>query len=175
MANINLKALIGRLNKTCKQALEDSAGLCVNRRNYEVTVEHFVQALVDDPQSDFRPVLHYFEKDLGRFQKALAEVLDRLLTGNTGRPVFSPLLTKLLEHAWILSSVNLGLGEIRSGTILLALLETPGGFGMGRWLDILETIPVHQLQVQLLDIIASSAESKRADLTTQATNTSADS
>jgi type VI secretion system protein VasG len=173
MANINLKALIGRLNKTCKQALQDAAGLCVNRRNYEVNVEHFVQALVDDPQSDLRPILSYFEKDLGRFQKALAEVLDRLPTGNTGRPVFSPLLTKLLEHAWILSSVNLGLAEMRSGTILLALLETPGGFGMGRWLDILETIPVHQLQVQLLDIIASSAESKRADLTTQAAQTAA--
>ena len=86
MASINLKALIARLNKSCKKALEDSAGLCVNRRNYEVTVEHFIQALVDDPQSDLRPILSYFEKDLGRLQKALAEVLDRLPTGNTGRP-----------------------------------------------------------------------------------------
>jgi type VI secretion system protein VasG len=34
--SVNLKSLIGRLNGTCRKVLEDAAGLCLTRTNYDV-------------------------------------------------------------------------------------------------------------------------------------------
>lgn len=167
-STVNLKALIGRLDKTCKTNLEDAARLCVNRKNYEVGVEHYLHCLADDPQSDFRPIFSHFDRDLGRFTRAVEAELETLPTGNTRRPTFSPALTRWLERAWTVASLNLGLAEVRAGVLLLALLEKPGAFGEGQWLDLLESIPLHQLQIQLLDIIASSAEKQRRDLASEA-------
>ena len=167
-STVNLKALIGRLDKTCKTNLEDAARLCVNRKNYEVTVEHFLHTLADDPQSDFRPIFSHFDRDIGRFTRAVEQELESLPTGNTRRPTFSPALTRWLERAWTVASINLGLPEVRAGVLLLALLEKPGAFGEGQWLDLLESIPLHQLQIQLLDIVASSAEKQRRDLAAEA-------
>ena len=167
-STVNLKALIGRLDATCKTNLEDAARLCVHRKHYEVTVEHYLHTLADDPRSDFRPIFAHFERDLGRFARAVEKSLDSLPSGNTRRPTFSPALTRWVERAWTVASINLGLTEVRAGVLLLALLEKPGAFGEGEWLDLLESIPLHQLQIQLLDIIASSAEKQRRDLASEA-------
>ncbi len=165
---VNLKALIGRLDKTCKSNLEDAARLCVNRKHYEVTVEHYLHTLADDPSSDFRPIFNHFERDLSRFMRALDQSLEELPGGNTRRPTFSPALTRWLERAWTVASINLGLTEVRSGVLLLALREKPGAFGEGQWLDLLESIPEHQLQIQLLDIVAASASKTRDKLAKEA-------
>lgn len=34
--SINLKSLVGKLNYTCKTALEGAAALCVSQTNYEI-------------------------------------------------------------------------------------------------------------------------------------------
>ncbi|MCA9539921.1 MAG: AAA family ATPase, partial [Myxococcales bacterium] len=162
--NVNLKNLISRLDETCKTALNEAASLCVNRKNFEVTLEHYLQALVDDPKSDLRAVFSYFEIEIGRFEKALQQELDALPTGSTRRPMFSPLLIRWLERTWMIASVNFQLTEIRSGVLMVALRENPAAYGQTRWMDIIESIPEHQLHVQLFDIIAASHEKTRAKM-----------
>ena len=162
MANINLKSLIGLLNSACKAALQTAASTCINRGHYEVTIEHYLLTLLDDPSSDLRPVFRYFERDVGRFERALNEHLELFKTGNTGRPVFNPLLVKLLERSWMIASVNLDQPRVRSGILLLALLENPDAYGSGAWLDFLSAIPEHELQIKLLDILVESGESRGA-------------
>lgn len=40
--NVTLKALVAKLNDTCRVALEGAAGLCLTRTHYDVDVEHFL-------------------------------------------------------------------------------------------------------------------------------------
>ncbi|MEO7057246.1 MAG: type VI secretion system ATPase TssH, partial [Caldimonas sp.] len=55
------------------------------------------------------------EREIGRFK-----------TGNTRTPVFSTHLATLLEHAWLIASLDAGNQQIRSAHLLLALLTEPG-------------------------------------------------
>jgi type VI secretion system protein VasG len=119
----NLKSLIGRLNDTCRNALEGAAGLCLSRTNYDVDVEHLLVKLGETPDTDFHRVLRRFEIDESRLAKDLVRSLDRLKTGNTRTPALSPRLPKLVEEAWLVGSIDFGASRVRSAHILLALLE----------------------------------------------------
>ena len=44
--NVSLKSLIGKLNDTCRGALEAAAGLCLTRTHYDVDVEHLLLKLM---------------------------------------------------------------------------------------------------------------------------------
>ncbi len=49
----NLRAVIGKLNDTTRNALEAAAGLCVSRAHYDIEIEHFLVKLLDATGSDF--------------------------------------------------------------------------------------------------------------------------
>jgi type VI secretion system protein VasG len=161
MVEVNLKALLGRLDRTCTRSLEAAAGLCVSRTNYEVTPEHFLQTLSDDPSADVQQIYKHFGLDVGRVQKALAQGIESLKTGNAGRPVFSPTLVEWIEHGWLLSSLDFGLAEIRSGILLQALLANPSRFGVDDYLPLLEAINRTDLKAKFASIIAGSSEQSR--------------
>ena len=50
---VNLKSLIGRLDESCRSALEGAAGLCHSRNNYSVEIEHFLAKLLEKQDTDF--------------------------------------------------------------------------------------------------------------------------
>ena len=54
----NLRAVIGKLNLTSRNALEGAAGLCLSRTNYNVEVEHFLMKLLDASGADFALITH---------------------------------------------------------------------------------------------------------------------
>ncbi len=106
MVDVEIKAIVSRLNPTCTRALERSAGMSVSRQHHEVTVEHMLYSLIEDPYSDVQSILRHFGIDPGRLQKALTNTLDRLRTGNQGRPVFSPTLIEWFKDGWMLGSLT---------------------------------------------------------------------
>jgi type VI secretion system protein VasG len=61
MAKSNLKSLIGKLNETCRSALELAAALCLSQTHYEVDVEHFLTKLLDMQNTDIHKILRHFE------------------------------------------------------------------------------------------------------------------
>src|SRR5262245_58849670 len=140
MVDVNLKALIGRLNRFCTHALETAAGACVSRSNYEVQPEHLMLAMLEDPQADLAQILKHFGVDDGRVRKNLTQLADSLRVGNTGRPTFSPVLLEWLQQAWLLASLDFGLAEIRSGILLQALLANPVRLGADEWMPLFEGV-----------------------------------
>jgi hypothetical protein len=60
MAVSNLKSLIGKLNETCRSALESAAGLCLSQTHYEVDVEHFLIKLLEMSDTDLLKILKHF-------------------------------------------------------------------------------------------------------------------
>ncbi|MHC4780262.1 MAG: type VI secretion system ATPase TssH, partial [Planctomycetota bacterium] len=114
MADVDLKSLISRLNRFCTRALENAAGLCVSRTHYEVSIEHCIHVMLEDPGSDLQAICKHFGTDPGRVLKAVSRSIEGLKRGNAGRPVFSPLLVEWFQQGWLIGSLNQGLGEIRS-------------------------------------------------------------
>ncbi len=158
MITVDIKTLLSRLNSSCTRALEGAAGLCVSRTHYEVTVEHLLAKVLEEPQMDVPLILRHFDLDPGRVKKTLDQDLEELRTGNAGKPVFSPLLLEWFQEAWLLSSVDLGESRVRSGALLLALLAKPAQLASGRYADLLRSVSRETLLAQFGNIVKGSAE-----------------
>lgn len=117
-----LKPLIQKLNECTRQALEQAAGQCVSLGQQEITVEHLLLKLLGTVQSDIPLLLRQNELDTATLVRQLTRAIERFESANNTRPSFSPLLLQLLQDAWLISSVNLGASQIRSGAIFAAFL-----------------------------------------------------
>jgi len=121
--NVNLKSLVGRLNDTCRSALESAAGLCLSRTNYDIEIEHVLAKLLETEDTDFRRILRHYECSLDRLTKDIELALNKLKTGNSRTPGLSERLPRWFQNAWLLASVDFGEARIRSGHLLLTLLS----------------------------------------------------
>jgi type VI secretion system protein VasG len=100
--NLNLRALIGKLNDETKAAVEAAAGLCLGRTHYDVEVEHYLMKLLDRSDGDFAAILKHYGVDRSRLAAELTRSLDRLKSGNARTPSLSPSLVRMLSEAWTL-------------------------------------------------------------------------
>ena len=121
----NLKTLISKLNDTTRRAAERAASLCMGRGHYEVDLEHFLLALLEEPVSDLSLLCRRYDVSTTELQRDLERELSNFKTGNTRTPVFSSHLPVLLEHGWLIASLESPPARIRSGHLLLALLTEP--------------------------------------------------
>jgi len=140
MIATDIKSLLLHLNVFCTNALQGAAGLCVSRTNYEITVEHFISKLFDNPASDWQLIFNRFDIDPGRVKKFLNDSIEDYKTGNAAKPVFSPPLLDLVQDAWLISSIDLSDRAVRSGAIILAFLSRPSLYMTGRHADLIKTI-----------------------------------
>src|SRR5436309_3221340 len=120
--SVSLKSLIGKLNDTCRGALEAAAGLCLTRTHYDVDIEHLLLKLCEAQDTDVQRLLRHYEIDQARLSRDLTRALDRLKTGNARTPTLSPRIPRLVTEAWNLASIDMGANRVRSGHLLLALL-----------------------------------------------------
>ena len=121
MTQVDLKRLIAKLNPTCRHALENAAGFCLSRTNYNVEIEHWLAKLAEGSKTDLHAILPTFGADPGRLMAELLRVIDRLKTGNSRPPALSPNLVDLIRAAWLIGSVDFGETMVRSAHVLCAL------------------------------------------------------
>jgi len=163
MIAVDIKSLLRRLNRFSTRSLEAAAGLCVSRSHYEVGVPHLLLQMSEDPAADVQTILRHFEIDPSRLQKALQRELESLRSGNAGKPVFSPALLEWVEQAWLISSIDLGLSEIRSGALLAALVGNPGRYALDEALETLEAVRPEELKRTFFEITDGSSEKTVAE------------
>jgi type VI secretion system protein VasG len=116
-------ALIKKLNKTCLNALQAAAGLCLSRTNPSVEIEHWLFKLAEQPNTDLARLFRHFEVDTSRLLRDLTAAIDQFKTGNARTPTLSLSIDQLVREAWVLASVQYKASSIRSGVLLLALLD----------------------------------------------------
>ncbi len=158
MLTVDIKNLLNRLNPVCTRALEGAAGLCVSRTHYEVTVEHMFAKLLEEPHGDLQLILRHFEIDPAAVLLAMERTIEEFHSGNTGKPVFSPLLIQWCQDAWLISSIDLSQNQIRSGALLAALLAKPLQLAEGKYVDALLPIGRDALMKQFAGIVQGSTE-----------------
>ncbi len=120
----NLKALVGKLNDTTRNAMEAAAGFCLSRTHYDIEIEHYLLKLLDLTDSDLPRILKQFGVDKSRLTGELTRSLDKLKSGNARTPAFSPTLTDMLFDAWTIGSLEFGAAQVRSGFTVLAIVSS---------------------------------------------------
>jgi type VI secretion system protein VasG len=157
--DIDIRTLLSRLNPVCKHAMELAAQQCVRQTHYNVDVEHLLLTLLDTGAPDWNAVLSHFQIRAEEVSAQLQRAQDHFKRGNGRTPALSPNFSPLFQEAWLLSSMLLGQQQIRSGTLLLALLEVDSLRGL-----LLESAPGllnisrTALRQALPSILANSAE-----------------
>lgn len=158
MIRVELPALIGRLNEVSRQALEASAALCISRQGAEITPAHLLFQLLEQPLCDVRQILHHGAIEYLPLQQQLGKSLAGNALHAEAYPTFSPLLIELLQDAWLLASAELEQQQLRSGSILLALLLNPQRYLSAAVCHTLEPINREQLRRQFAECTRGSAE-----------------
>ncbi|MEJ2102894.1 MAG: Clp protease N-terminal domain-containing protein [Desulfobacterales bacterium] len=123
MPKSNLKSLIGKLNSTCRNALESAAGLCLSQTHYEVDIEHFLIKLLEISNTDLEKILRHFEINQDRLVTDLTRAMESFKTGNARTPALSPRIPRMVQEAWVIASIDFQAPSVRSGHILLALMS----------------------------------------------------
>ena len=158
MIRIELPTLIAKLNAQSKLALEQAASLCIERQHPEVTLEHFLDVLTDNPLSDVRIVLKQANIELDAVKQALASSYAREQSLDS-YPAFSPLLVEVLQEAWLLSTTELDQNELRSGAVFLAAITRADRYLPLKLIKLFDGINRESLKKHFTTILADSAES----------------
>ncbi len=163
MVSSNLRSLIGKLNETCRKALESAAGLCLSQTHYEVDLEHFLIKLLEAPKTDLQLILRHFEINEARLVSDLTRTMEGFKTGNARTPALSPRIARMVQDAWVVASVDFQALSVRSGHVLLALL---GSEETARLLigsaESLKKISLETLRGSLPELTAESEEARDA-------------
>lgn len=119
---MELASLIGRLNPDNRRALERAAQRCLQRGHHFVEIEHLLLELLDIEGGDFAFLLPRFGLERDALTAEINKALELFKSGSTRTPALSSHTLGLLEDAVVQASV-LGLDSIRSGLLLLALID----------------------------------------------------
>ena len=122
--SIDLKTLVGTLERSSRSALERAAQRCLQLTHFEVEIEHLLLELIDIEGGDLACVLPHFALERDALIAEINRALEKFKRGNTRTPSFSRNLVLLLQDALVLSTVVLQEPLVSSGTLLLALLES---------------------------------------------------
>lgn len=157
MQSKDLKSLLLKLNNYLVRNLDTATGLGINRGHYEITIEHLLNALIEDGQGDVPLILKHYAIDSGDVQAKCLKSLEGMDKGNSGKPKLSPLLTELFEQAWITSSVHHHETKIRSGALFEVFIASEQVIST-RLMDILSPIKQEELRTEFYNILRGSVE-----------------
>ena len=152
-------ALIKTLNSTCLNALQAAAGLCLSRSNPTVELEHWLMKLAEAANTDLTRIFRQFDVDPARLQRDLTKVMDQFRTGNQRTPTLSLRIDQLVRDAWVLSSIQYRAPKVRSGMLLLALLDDDQLARLARDASReLAKVDAAVLKANLMKLVTGSAE-----------------
>jgi len=157
MQSKDLRSLLLKLNNYLVRNLDTATGMGIKRGHYEIAMEHLVVALIEDGQGDVPLILRHFGIDAGQVQSICNNNLGEMNSGNPGKPKLSPLLTELLEQAWITSSVHHKETRIRSGALFEVFIASELVMSTGL-MEVLGRIKQEELRSEFYQIVAGSAE-----------------
>jgi type VI secretion system protein VasG len=129
------------------------------RTNFDVEFEHWFKKLLMNDQTDIPEILRAFEINIANVNIALDKILDKLKVGNSRAPGLSPSIVDLIKQTWLLSSIEMNSGAIRSGHLFLTAL-TEEKFRLSEISEDFKKIQVDQLKNQFRKITERSSENQ---------------
>ena len=125
MSEISRSALFGKLNSLAYKAIEGATVFCKLRGNPYVELVHWIQQILQTPDSDMHRIVRHFELDSSRLAKDITEALDRLPRGATSISDLSSHVENAVERGWVYSTLMFGETQVRTGHLVVGMLKTP--------------------------------------------------
>jgi len=100
--------------------------ICISRTNPRIEVGHWLVALLDSGEkTDFSKILSFWNLNEAKVRSDLESALLALPTGASSVSGLGPMLISAMEQAWLCSSLNFEKEIVRTGHVILAMLEDP--------------------------------------------------
>jgi type VI secretion system protein VasG len=125
MSEINRAALFGKLNSLAYKAIEGATVFCKLRGNPYVELVHWLQQIMQTPDSDLHRIIKRFELDTSRLAKDVTESLDRLPRGATSISDLSSHIENAVERGWVYGTLMFGDNQVRTGYLMVGMVKTP--------------------------------------------------
>ena len=125
MSEISRSASFGKLNSLAYKAIEGATVFCKLRGNPYVELVHWIQQILNTPDSDMHRIIRHFEVDSSRLAKDLTEALDRLPRGATSISDLSTHVETAVERGWVYATLMFGDTRIRTGHLMVGMVKTP--------------------------------------------------
>jgi type VI secretion system protein VasG len=125
MSEINRSALFGKLNSLAYKAIEGATVFCKLRGNPYVELVHWIQQILQTPDSDLHRIVKHFELDPSRVAKDLTDALDRLPRGASSISDLSSHVENAVERGWVYATLMFGEPRVRTGHLIVGMIKTP--------------------------------------------------
>ncbi|MEP4196400.1 MAG: type VI secretion system ATPase TssH [Aliishimia sp.] len=125
MTEISRVALFGKLNSLGYKAIEGATVFCKMRGNPYVEVVHWIHQILNNQDSDIHRIISHFDLDDGKIATQMTAALDALPRGASSVSDLSAHLEDVMERAWVWGSLLYSSNQVRTGHIILGMLETP--------------------------------------------------
>src|SRR5687768_771408 len=125
MSEISRSALFGKLNSLAYKAIEGATVFCKLRGNPYVELVHWIQQILQTPDSDLHRIVRHFELDSSRLAKDITEALDRLPRGATSISDLSAHVENAVERGWVYATLMFGESHVRTGHLVVGIVKTP--------------------------------------------------
>jgi type VI secretion system protein VasG len=125
MTEISRASLFGKLNRVAYKAIEGATVFCKLRGNPYVELVHWLQQILQSPDSDLQRIVRHFELDSSRLAKDVTDALDRLPRGASSISDLSAHVESAVERGWVYATLMFGDTQVRTGYLAVGLLKTP--------------------------------------------------
>jgi len=146
MTEISIEKYAGKMNRAGYDAFLQGMRHARSERNRYVDLSHWLFHSVSNQNGDISVTLRELGLDRGRVLKDLDKAMAGLDKNVTESPGISEHLSDALNHAWTYATLFFGEAQIRTGHVLVALLNDPAlRRGLVRYSKEFDQISVDQL------------------------------
>ena len=125
MSEISRAHLFSKLDSLAYKAIEGATVFCKLRGNPYVELVHWIQQILQTPDSDIHRIVRHFEIDASRLAKDVVDSLDRLPRGATSISDLSSHVENAVERGWVYATLMFGEPRVRTGHLVIGMLKTP--------------------------------------------------
>ncbi len=125
MGEISRSNLFSKLDALAYKAIEGATVFCKLRGNPYVELVHWIQQILQTPDSDLHRIVRHFEIDPSRLAKDITDSLDRLPRGATSISDLSSHVENAVERGWVYATLMFGEPRVRTGHLVVGMLKTP--------------------------------------------------
>ena len=126
MSDISRVSLFGKLNSLAYKAIESATAFCKLRGNPYVELVHWFNQILQLQDSDLHRIIREFQIDPSRLAAYMTAALDQLPRGATSISDLSPHIENSVERGWVYGTLLFGESQVRTGHLMVGILETPG-------------------------------------------------
>jgi type VI secretion system protein VasG len=124
MAEINLEAVAGKLNRVGYEAFFKALRQAKGAGNRHVELAHWLVHILQNERSDIALIADYFKIDRGKLMTDVTAVVNGFRKNETEMPAVSNTVIDLFDRGWHYATLFFGETQIRTGHLLVGALQS---------------------------------------------------